>query len=86
MTYKLAKTLVILFCSTALFSHEFNPAHLVINELNENEYQVSWMYPIKNIGARAEVFFPDSCERKSQLPSQKGKYLSLIHISEPTRR
>ncbi|MDG1061843.1 MAG: HupE/UreJ protein, partial [SAR86 cluster bacterium] len=33
------------------------------------------MYPIKNIGARAEVFFPDSCERKSQLPSQKGKYL-----------
>ena len=40
MTYKLAKTLVILFCSTVLFSHEFNPAHLVINELNENEYQV----------------------------------------------
>ena len=53
MTYKLAKTLVILFCSTALFSHEFNPAHLVINELTENEYEVSWMYPIKNIGARA---------------------------------
>ena len=75
MTYKLAKTLVILFCSTVLFSHEFNPAHLVINELNENEYQVSWMYPIKNIGARAEVFFPESCDRKSQLPSQKGKYL-----------
>lgn len=57
MTCKLAKTLVILFCSTALFSHEFNPAHLVINELTENEYEVSWMYPIKNIGARAEVFF-----------------------------
>ena len=75
MTCKLAKTLVILFCSTALFSHEFNPAHLVINELTENEYEVSWMYPIKNIGARAEVFFPESCERKSQLPSQKGKYL-----------
>ena len=41
MTYKLAKTLVLLFCSTALFSHEFNPAHLVINELNEHEYQAS---------------------------------------------
>ena len=75
MTCKLTKILVILFCSTALFSHEFNPAHLVINELTENEYEVSWMYPIKNIGARAEVFFPNSCERKSQLPSQKGKYL-----------
>jgi hypothetical protein len=37
--------------------------------------EISWMYPIKNIGARAEVFFPESCERKGQLPSQKGKYL-----------
>ena len=50
MACKLVKTLAILFCSTALFSHEFNPAHLVINELVENEYEVSWMYPIKNIG------------------------------------
>ena len=75
MIYKLAKTLVILVCSTALFSHEFNPAHLVVDELADNKYQVSWMYPIKNIGARAEVFFPDNCKRESQLPSQKGKYL-----------
>ena len=56
MTYKLAKTLVLLFCSTALFSHEFNPAHLVVNELTESEYEVSWMYPIKNIGARADLY------------------------------
>ena len=46
-----------------------------MDELADNEYQVSWMYPIKNIGARAEVFFPDNCKRESQLPSQKGKYL-----------
>ena len=75
MIYKLAKTLVILVCSTALLSHEFNQAHLVVDELADNEYQVSWMYPIKNIGARAEVFFPDNCKRESQLPNQKGKYL-----------
>ena len=75
MIYKLVKTLVILACSTALFSHEFNPAHLVVDELADNKYQVSWMYPIKNIGARTEVFFPDNCKRESQLPSQKGKYL-----------
>ena len=75
MIYKLAKTLVILVCSTTLLSHEFNPAHLVVDELADNEYQVSWMYPIKNIGVRAEVFFPDNCEREGQLPSQKGKYL-----------
>ena len=33
------------------------------------------MYPSKNIGARAEVFFPNNCKRENQLPTQKGKYL-----------
>lgn len=78
MLSRLAQTFAILFCSTALFSHEFNPAHLVIdelNELNEHEYKVSWMYPVKNIGARAEIIFPTTCERKNQTPIQKGKYL-----------
>ena len=37
MTYKLAKTLVILCCSTVLFYHEYNTAHLVRNERNKNE-------------------------------------------------
>ena len=75
MTQKIAKILVLLFCSTPLLTHEFNPAHLVIDELIENEYKVSWMYPIKNIGARAEVFFPATCQSDNQLPIQKGKYL-----------
>jgi hypothetical protein len=75
MLSRLAQTFAILFCSTALFSHEFNPAHLVIDELNEHEYKVSWMYPVKNIGARAEIIFPTTCERKNQTPIQKGKYL-----------
>ena len=75
MTQKLAKILVLLFCSTSLLAHEFNPAHLVIDELIENEYEVSWMYPAKNIGARAEVLFPAACKAENQLPIQKGKYL-----------
>ncbi len=75
MIGRLVQTFVILCCSTALFSHEFNPAHLVVDELNENEYKVSWMYPLKNIGARAEVFFPNNCKKENQLPTQKGKYL-----------
>jgi len=58
MTQKITKILVLLFCSTSLLAHEFNPAHLVVDELIENEYKVSWMYPAKNIGARAEVLFP----------------------------
>ena len=31
-------------------SHEFNPAHLVIEELTEDlSYEAMWMYPYKNI-------------------------------------
>ena len=36
MTQKIAKILVLFFCSTSLLAHEFNPAHLVIDELIEN--------------------------------------------------
>ena len=36
-----------------LNAHEFNPAHLVIDEYNENQYEVAWMYPSKNLGLRA---------------------------------
>ena len=75
MTQKIAKILALLFCSTSLLAHEFNPAHLVIDELNENEYKASWMYPAKNIGVRAEVLFPATCKSDNQLPIQKGKYL-----------
>ena len=70
------KTLFFLLLFTSnIFSHEFNPAHLVVNEIKENAYQAEWMYPIKNIGARGEVFFPEICERETQQIEQKGKYL-----------
>jgi len=76
MACKLVKTLALLFCSTALFSHEFNPAHLVINELTENEYEINWMYPIKNIGARAEVFFSRELREKESITKSKEKISS----------
>ena len=75
MFFRLAKFFTILLSSISLFAHEFNPAHLVVDEISKNEYEASWMYPSKNIGARAEVFFPLACERADQLPFQKGKYL-----------
>jgi hypothetical protein len=36
------------------------PAHLIIDQSvqNANTYDASWMYPLKNIGKRAEVIFP----------------------------
>ena len=54
-------------------SHEFNPAHLVIDEINNIDYiyEATWMYPFKNIGNRAKVNFPKVCDVVS---------LSHIHI------
>jgi hydrogenase/urease accessory protein HupE len=33
------------------------------------------MYPIKNIGPRAEIIFPNTCSSKAQSPYKQGKYL-----------
>jgi hypothetical protein len=70
------------------YSHEFNPAHLIIDQSvkNANTYDALWMYPLKNIGKRAEVIFPSSCNIKSKDPYIKNKYLVeelVINCSKP---
>ena len=59
-------------------SHEFNPAHLVINEIDKekNIYDVSWMYPYKNIGTRGEVVFSNKCIALSKDLFYQGKYIT----------
>ena len=59
-------------------SHEFNPAHLVINEIDQdkNIYDATWMYPYKNIGRRGEVVFPNNCNAVSKDLFYQGKYLT----------
>ena len=59
------------------YSHEFNPAHLVINQSyqDQNTYQASWMYPVKNIGKRAEIIPPSFCTTVSKEPYIKNKYI-----------
>ena len=59
-------------------SHEFNPAHLVINEIDKekNVYDATWMYPFKNIGTRGEVVFPNNCIAVSKDLFYQGKYLT----------
>ena len=58
-------------------SHEFNPAHLVIEELTEDlSYEAIWMYPHKNIGRRAEVIFPNECVSESNDLYYQGKYIN----------
>ena len=72
---RLGSLLFVIIFSPVLSAHEFNPAHLVIDEIAANEYQINWMYPIKNIGPRAEIIFPETCSSETQSPYQQGKYL-----------
>ena len=63
--------------SLNLTSHEFNPAHLIIDQSDDNQniYDATWMYPVKNIGKRADVIFPDMCNSKGSDPFVQGKYI-----------
>ena len=69
---------LLLFCIFDTQSHEFNPAHLVINKLENKEfnYEATWMYPYKNIGRRAEVFFPNECLAEYGELYYQGKYIN----------
>ena len=70
-------------------SHEFNPAHLVIEELTEDlSYEAIWMYPYKNIGRRAEVIFPNECVSESNDLYYQGKYINekiFLECSSPLK-
>ena len=72
---KFGSLLLLIIFFPMLSAHEFNPAHLVVDEVAENKYQINWMYPIKNIGQRAEIIFPEACSSEAQSPYQQGKYL-----------
>ena len=60
-----------------LISHEFNPAHLIIDQSDNNPdtYDATWMYPLKNIGKRADVIYPDICTPTGSDPFVQGKYI-----------
>ena len=65
-------------CILDVYSHEFNPAHLVINEVDDvnNRYEATWMYPFKNIGRRAEINFTDECAVEYGDLYYQGKYIN----------
>jgi len=68
----------LIFLSFETKSHEFNPAHLVVEELDNKNfiYEATWMYPFKNIGKRAEIIFPDECISESSDLYYQGKYIN----------
>ena len=68
----------VLLFSIDLKSHEFNPAHLVVDQLDSEKfiYEANWMYPFKNIGKRGEIIFPDECKTESSDLYYQGKYIN----------
>ena len=67
--------LILLFLSSAINTHEFNPTHLVINEKEDFKYDVTWMYPIRNLGP-VSLSLPKDCESNSIEAFQESKYLT----------
>ena len=67
--------LILLFLSSSVSAHEFNPAHLVINEKEDFKYDVTWMYPIRNLGP-VSLSLPKDCESNSIEAFQESKYLT----------
>ena len=47
----------------------------LLSQINKNSYEVTWLYPVKNIGTRAEVTFPESCSIQNMNPFVDGKYI-----------
>ena len=58
-----------------VFSHEFSPAHLIIEEDADFKYEVTWMYPIRNLGP-VNLTLPNDCQSNSLESFQESKYLS----------
>ena len=67
--------LIFLSLSLPINSHEFNPAHLVINEKEDFKYEITWMYPIRNLGP-VSLTLPEDCESNSIEAFQESKYLT----------
>ena len=74
MFLKRAVLFLFFSASITLSSHEFSPAHLIMDEKMEANYEATWMYPIRSIGARASLMFPESSIALSQPPFKQGKY------------
>ncbi len=58
-----------------VFSHEFSPAHLIIEEDTDFKYEITWMYPIRNLGP-VNLTLPKDCQSNSLESFQESKYLS----------
>ena len=72
------KVILGLICAvlvSPVFSHEFSPAHLIIEEDADFEYEVTWMYPIRNLGP-VNLTLPNDCQSNPLESFQESKYLS----------
>ena len=72
---KILLGLICVVLVSPVFSHEFSPAHLIIEEDTDFKYEVTWMYPIRNLGP-VNLTLPNDCQSNSLESFQESKYLS----------
>jgi len=72
---KILLGLICVVLVSPVFSHEFSPAHLIIEEDTDFKYEVTWMYPIRNLGP-INLTLPNDCQSNSLETFQESKYLS----------
>jgi hydrogenase/urease accessory protein HupE len=75
MHFKAFIAFIFLTVSGYANAHEMNPARLILQEEENANYLVTWMFPSSAIGLPAEVSFPDCEMEKDTLPKQEQKYL-----------
>ena len=72
---KIFLSLVCAALVSSVFSHEFSPAHLIIEEDTDFKYEVTWMYPVRNLGP-VNLILPNDCQSNSLESFKESKYLS----------
>ena len=71
-------SLLIVFASFEVSSHEFTPAQLEITQISESDYLVNWKFPL-NQSTKSRINFPEFCSFEDDLfPKRSGKYLLEI--------
>ena len=82
MHFKAFIAFIFLTVSGYANAHEMNPARLILQEEENANYLVTWMFPSSAIGLPAEVSFPD-CEMEKDIMDflviKIKKFLILIY-------
>ena len=67
---------ILLIFPFGVYSHEFNPAHLILNEESSFSYSAKLFYPQKDKYSPPEILYPSSCSYSN--PSKSSNIKNII--------